>query len=293
MKFLISAFFASCLTGAAIDFEKLIPATTLRIDQNFTSDFDRGGELGSTQARLRSFTNQPLRFGDDWVLVNYLQYDFTRLDLAGASPFAALSDELEGGLHRLALPLTLIHAPAESHWMSGLWLNPTFASGTSGLDADQFFLDLGAGFSYKYSENLMLGLGLYASDFTEDFGLVIGPGFVWTPGDDWLVSYFGPRFLTRYSFSEKTQLGFEIATRGGRWAIEDGGQSRKLNLRNWQSGLYLRHNFHEELWLQLGAGYSFARQLEVSERNGDDLAGGKQDLDGSPYFYLSLDIASW
>ena len=281
--------------AGAFEIAEIIDSTKIGTRFSFEADFDKSdSSLSYNQTYFGTFINQPIKFADDWTFFNYFSAERTQINLKGSHFYGSASDDLESDLYNISLPLAVIKNSATSKWTYGFWVNPTIASDFSHLDGDDFFLDLGAGVGYRYSDDLLIGLGVYASDVTKDAGIIGGPGFIWTPCDQWLISFYGPRFLARYHLSERSQIGFEIASRGGKWNLDADDQSRKAYLQNWQSGLYLRQNVYKKLWVQIGAGYSFAQKLELTDREGDRfLDNNDGDADGSPYVYLSFDVAKW
>jgi len=277
----------------SFDLLSYIDATTAQAVYSPGMDFDNGnGELDQLRLGLRSFLSQPVRFGGDWYFVPYFRYNYQDLDV-GTRP--APLDDYGSDLHQFALDLAVVRFDADSPWIYGAFVEPALFSDLSAVGSDDFFLAGAVALGYRFNDCFTLGVGLYGNDLTRDPFIIGGPGFVWTPTPDWLITYYGPRFLARREFGDATRLGFELSTNGGQWNTETGPISTKLELRSWRAGLYWRQRLGEgPVWLTLSAGYTFANEIELSTPGGTELfQNNTGELDGAPYVALGISVNRW
>lgn len=268
---------------------------------NFRAVYSSGIELENspaefdfTELSFTAFLTKPIRLGGDWAAIAYLDFEASQFEFDGNPLIGPVVDDIESDLYRVGVPLVFYHASAGSPWTYGAWVNPAIASDFDHVDSDDFFLDIAIAGAYQVNDNLVVGAGIFASDILHDPFVIPGIGFVWTPHEDWLVSFYGPRFVARRDLNDRNQVGFEIATNGGLWNIDSGNASGRLNFRSWRSGFYYRYNVAGDIWLHAAAGITFANELQVQTRDGVDLFPNQLgDADPSPYVSLGVSLARW
>src|SRR5690606_17739570 len=128
--------------------------------------------LSYHQEFFRAFSHEPIKFADDWTFLSYLDLTHTSINLKGSHFFGSASDDLESDLYRIAMPIGLVKMNPASKWSYGFWASPSIASDFSDFSSDDFFLDLAAGVGYRYNKQLLVGLGIYLSDVTQDPGII-------------------------------------------------------------------------------------------------------------------------
>jgi hypothetical protein len=165
------------------------------------------------------------------------------------------------------------------------------------VDSRDFFLAAAIGSGYRFSDNFMLGLGVYASDLTNAPLFMPAPVFAWTPTEDWLISFYGPRFIARRELGPNVRLGFEASWNGGSWNVDSPTplqDSVRVDMRSFRTGFFYRQRLIGELWGEIGAGYSFANELKVNSPGGRDLfPTAYGSADSAPYFSLGLSLNRW
>ncbi|MGB6223424.1 DUF6268 family outer membrane beta-barrel protein [Haloferula sp.] len=268
---------------------------------NFRAVYSSGMELDNspvefdfTELSLAAFLTKPLKLGGDWSAIAYLNFEASQFEFDGNPPIGTVIDDIESDLYRIGVPIVVLNTSANSPWSYGAWISPSISSDFDHVDSDDFFLDVAIAAAYQVNDKLLVGGGVFASDILHDPFVIPGIGFVWTPREDWLVSFYGPRFVARRDINDRNQIGFEITNNGGLWNIDSGNASRRLDFSSWRSGLYYRYNVAGEIWLHAAAGFTFANELQVQTRDGTDLFPNQLgDADPSPYVSLGISLARW
>jgi|GEM_PF-6591374 len=278
-----------------IDIAQYINASQLKATYIWPMDFDRGpGDVSAFSTEVGTFLGAPLKFGEKLTFVSYFNYAATELDIdgypLGVGPGAGRYDLL----HRFSLMTALVYNQPGSRWYHGLYVEPSLRTDFEHVDGDDFFLSFAIASAYQVSDDLVIGAGVYGSDLLHDPWFIAGPGFVWTPGDDWFISYYGPRFVTKRLINDRNELAFEVANTGSYWNVDTFNASTKLDLRSWRAGLLYRYRLAGELWLELGAGYTLGNKLSLSTPGGLGLFESTLgQLDPSPYAFLGLTMKRW
>lgn len=277
------------------DISRYIDALSLRAKYSSGMDLDNSpAEFDFTEISLLAFITKPIRLGGNWSAIAYLDFRASKLDFDGSPLIGTVVDDLETDLYRVGLPFALYHNAPGSRWTYGAWVSPAISSDFDHIDSEDFFLDAAVAVAYQVNEKLVVGAGVYASDTLEDASIYPGIGFAWTPNDDWLLTFYGPRFIARRDINDRNQIGCEVSSNGGTWNIDAKNISTKLNLRSWRTGIYYRYNITGELWLQAAAGYTFANKLDLQTRGGVDLFPTQLgDASGAPYAFVGLSVARW
>lgn len=277
---------------ASLDIAQYIDASRIQASYTAGMGFDgRPGEVNYFNASLSSFLCAPTPLGENLTLFNYFTYGVSDVDV---DPYTVRGQALAWDfdlLHRVSFPTALLYHESGSRWFHGLYLEPALRTDFNHVSGDDFFLSAALASAYQVNDRLVIGLGVYGSDLTNDPFLIAGPGFVWIPNDDWLVTYYGPRFLARRKLGANDTLALEIANHGGYWNVEQFGSSTKVDLRSWRAGLLYRHRLAGELWLEVGAGYTLGNKFTLSTPGGRDLF--ESDLDSAPYGFLALSMKRW
>ncbi|MGE9271537.1 MAG: DUF6268 family outer membrane beta-barrel protein, partial [Verrucomicrobiales bacterium] len=197
-------------------------------------------------------------------------------------------------LHELTLPNFLLYQPEGSRWFHGFYNNLGLRSDFESIDSRDFFLSAAIGSGYQFNETFILGFGVYASDITNEPWLVPAPVFVWMPTPEWLVTYYGPKFIARKEFGDNTRFGFEASWNGGSWNIDTVGGSLNLDVSSLRTGLFWKQRIHKELWAEIGAGLTLANELTVTSPGGRDLFPNTYGtMDAAPYVSLGISVNRW
>lgn len=277
------------------DISRFIDALALRAKHSYGMDLENSpAEFDFTELNLTAFITKPIRLGGDWSAIAYFDFSTSKIDFDGNPLIGTAANDIQSDLYSVALPVAFYHNSPGSRWTYGAWVNPSISSDFQNINSDDIFVDAAIGAGYQFNKQLVIGVGVYASDIFEDPFVIPGAGFVWSPNDDWLVSYYGPRFVARRDINHRNQIGLEVSTNGGSWNIDSNNNSLKLNLSSWRTGLFYRYNITGELWLQAAVGYTFANRLDLQTRDGVDLFPAQLgDAGGAPYALIGFSVARW
>ena len=258
---------------------------------NFGMEFDNNAvELDAYQVELHTFLSKPLTFGDFSLLPTF-RYEGTFLRYDGNTPVFPVGDE---DLHSLELPLYLIHMKQGSPWIYGAWIQPSLSTDFDHIDSDDIFLDLAVGLGYKFSDCLYVGVGAAGLDLVGNESLIPGAGFIWMPTDEIMVRLVGATFVAEWQASENWKFGADVRSAGGVWNIDDKNQSRTLDFTSWRAGIHAQRRLVDTWWLEGGAGFTFANEIELRTPDGLGLFETTLgDLDEGVYGYLALRKAVW
>ncbi len=279
-----------------LDVTEFIDVLSTRVTHTAGMDFDgptRGDVDFTTASVFALLGNVELAPGWNWVPA--LRYQFSSLDM-NALPFGAnpAAPRLDQGLHGIALDSFLIHAPDGSRWLHGAYLSAGLNSDFSVLDSRDISLAAAIGSGYRFSDELLVGFGVYGSNLLNDPFIVPAPVFFWEPGEDWLVSYYGPRFIARREIGDNIRFGFEAGWNGGWWGIDAFNAESRLEVDSIRAGLYYRHRIAGDAWVEIGAGYTFANEVKIYSPGGRDLFPGIMgEADPAPYVTVGFSVHRW
>lgn len=278
----------------ALDITQFIDVLSVRATYNGPLDFNQltRGEIDYTQTSLFAILGLVGKDSDlKWVPALNYRYSDLGVETVNALP------RFDDSLHELTLANFLVYAPSGSRWIHGLFTNVGLRSDLGTVDSRDLFVAGAIGSGYRFNDCFTLGFGVYASDLTNDPFVVPAPVFFWTPTDEWLISYYGPRFIARREVGDNVRIGFEAGWNGGSWNIDSQipvQDSLRVDLRSVRAGLFYRQRIVGELWGEIGAGYSFANELKVRSPGGRDLfPAAYGETDGAPYFTFGLSVNRW
>lgn len=291
------AIIAACtLPSAALDISKYIDVLSFRTTHSSGMDFDgvTPGDIDYTQSSLFALLGKA-GDSDGLMWVPALNYEYSSIDI-NAYPFGVgpLAPKFDDGLHQISLPNFLIYSSPNSNWFHGAYIAPAIYSDFDRIDSRDFFLSAAIGSGYQFNDCLTVGFGVYASDITNDPFLVAAPVFFWTPTEDWLVGYYGPRFVARHDLNDNHVIGLEAAWNGGSWSVDAFNTDMRLDMNSIRAGLYYKYRLAGETWLELGAGYTFANEITLNTPGGTNLFPVTLgDLESAPYVSLGITVNRW
>jgi hypothetical protein len=258
---------------------------------NFGMEFDNSpGELDAYQVELNTFLSRPIALGD-FSLLPIFRYEGTFLRYDETPAFFPVGDE---DLHSLELPFYLIHMRQGSPWIFGAWLQPSLSTDFDHIDSDDIFVDLALGGAYKFSNRLYIGAGAAGFDLFGNESFIPGAGFIWMPTDDILLRLIGASFVAEWRATENWMFGVDVRSAGGVWNIDDNNQSRTLDFTSYRAGIHAQRRIVDTWWLEGGAGFTFANEIELRTPSGLGLNEAVLgDLDEGVYGYLAVKKAVW
>lgn len=223
------------------------------------------------------------RLSDSWLYGFRLNYEASEFSLPDIVP-------VDGGtFHRFDFRAALIWRPKGSPWSGFLAGGPAIAADDSSIDGDALLWTALFGVGYRFSDRFTLLAGGY---FSQDFGeprLIAAPGFIWSPSKQWSASLIGPRLRVAFAPTEDWRIAIEAMPDGGRWSVRtDDGDQAYLDRRTARAGLRLERRFAKNGWIFAGGGWTFSRELNVEDDDGQKLF--SSDVDNGAYFNAGL---SW
>ncbi len=280
---------------SAVDISQYIDALTLRATSSSGMDLENSPvEFDYTEVSLLAFITKPIDLGGNWTAISYVNLETSKFNFDGNALIGAFGDDLESDLYRVGIPFVIAHFHESSRWTYGAWINPEISSDFKHIDGDDFYVSGAIAAGYKVNECFTIGGGIYVSDIFHDVWAIPGIGFAWVPNEDWLIAYYGPRFVARYDINERNQVGLEVANNGGVWNIDANNNSLEIDYQSWRSGLYYRYNLTGELWLEAAAGFTFANEFDLNTRGGTELFPNRLGkAETGTYGFIGLSVARW
>lgn len=278
-----------------IDFSEFLQVVSARAAYTGTMDFDGLTPGGASFSNLSLFSllgKVETPGGLTWL--PSISYELSHFDF-DARPFglAPGAPDLEDTLHNISFPNYLIWQQND-RWFHSLVVTPGIQSNFDSFDSRDFFLSFAAGSAYRVNDDLLVGAAVYGSNLTNDPFFILGAGFIWTPGDDWLVSYYGPRFVVRRDLGDNDSIAFEAAWNGGEWSIQSFNLDTRLDYSSYRAGLRYRHRLQGELWFDIAAGFTFGNEITLVSPGGRDLFPTALGTAGSsPYVHVGVSLATW
>lgn len=234
-------------------------------------------------------------FAPDWFWVPAFQYEYSSLDI-NAAPFGAnpAAPALDNDLHSLSFQSFIVNTPDDSKWIHGAYLSAGVNSDFAGVSSRDIDLTLAFGSGYQFTDRFMVGVGFFGSNLLNDPFIIPGAVFFWMPTDDWLISYYGPRFVARREFGDNIRFGLEGGWNGGWWGVDAFGSKSRLDVDSFRTGLFYRHRIAGEAWFEVGAGYTFFNEITINSPGGRDLFPGVLgETDPAPYVSVGFSLRRW
>ncbi len=279
-----------------IDVSEFIDVLSARVVHTSGMEFNglTRGEADFTTAGVFALLGRS-EFAPDWQWIPAFRYQFSSLDL-DAYPFGAnpAAPGLDQGLHQITLHNFVLHTPENSRWLHGAYFAAGANSDFGTFDTRHIALSAAFGSGYRFSDCFTIGLGLYGSNLLNDPFVVPAPVFFWLPTEDWLISYYGPRFVARREFGDDVRIGFEAGWNGGWWGTDAFRADSRLEVSSIRAGIYYRHRIAGEAWVEIGAGYTFANEIKLYSPGGRDrFPTALGETDAAPYVSLGFSLHRW
>ncbi|MDJ0623083.1 MAG: DUF6268 family outer membrane beta-barrel protein [Desulfocapsaceae bacterium] len=258
----------------------------------FDTDFDDGGSIRMDQYEIEA--------GLDYQLSKQLEtgigvsYTMQEYDFSGTSGFGGLNPWED--IHTFAVTASLTYSP-DQNW-SILFSPFVESSAESGADDSESYSYGGFIFaSYAYSRDLVLGFGGGLTSGLEETTFIPALFVRWQISDKLLLANpkdagpSGPAGLElSYALSPQWNFGVGAAYKSYRFRLDDEGVAPDGIGEFSGVPAWLRVSWQptDFTTLALYGGYTFAGEIELEDRNGDDIV--DDEYDPAPFASVSLEI---
>lgn len=274
------------------DFSRIFQAAEVKWVGSFDMDFKNSvGDLEAQAFQISAFLSQPVSFGSGWSFIPQFAYEAMLLSTNGPIPSLLVGDQ---DLHEIELSLYFLRFTSDSPWAYGAWINPSLATDFQGVDENDFFLDAAAGVGYRFSDRLLAGVGVAATNLTGATFWYPGIGFIWQPSDSTTVALYGANFIATHDVTPGWKVGVEVRPNGGIWNVDTALGSMNIDYANFRAGLTSSHQLTGSLWLNYGAGVTFGGTFNGTTPDGSKIVQNQlDDLESGFYGFVGLNLKTW
>lgn len=267
-----------------------INAAALRFTYADDMDLDDDdGSLSVSRLQLFSVLSKPLTPLEGLTIIPAFEYKLTSLDFDGVSSAVPIRDE---DLHSINLSALAISMRDDTPWMWTAFAQTKMNTDFQHVDGDDFTFDVAGGVGYRFSKSFVLGLGAAVANLNAHEQFYVGPNFDWVVNDSLRVGAYGSMFLATYKITDDWLLNLRGESGGGLWNITDeGGKSRAIDLTTYNLSLIASRRLTGNLWLNAGAGFTFANEIRLTRTSGDKIY--TEDLDSGLFGTVSLTMLTW
>lgn len=250
---------------------------------------DTAGELETFTLEARSVLSGPIEPIENLTLLPMIQYKATRLNWKDTPAGFPIEDE---DVHSIALSSYVLYNQKDSPWLFGGWVRAELATDFQHISGDDVTFDVVAGAAYRFSDNLVVGLGFGAINLNNDEEYLIGPVLDWKINDSFRVSILGADAVASYTPNENWEFSLRGYTAGDEWNIRDAaGRSTTLDLDSYRVGLFADRRLTGDLWLRVGGGVTLLNEIEIKSPHGDRFY--KDDMDEGWFGEIALRLNVW
>lgn len=242
----------------------LAPEAVFRYDHDFPMDLEDGGGDYSMH-EYRAFLPLPPVVTDTFMMISSVNYRVFDADISTG----VMSGRFD--LHSLRMPMQFGWLSPSSPWVGIVYLEPGLATDFNVINSDSFDLNAGIGAGYRFSDNFFAALGVgHSRNYGEDdiFPAIV---LLWRPCEAFTLMVSPDGIEPKWEISDDWRLRMKLELIGGRWTLEDEGQSREVRLKGGTAGLFLEHRLFEQCWLSIGAGVNTQAELRVEDGSGNEL----------------------
>lgn len=266
----------------------MVDRTRLNLEASGGMDLDTAnGKLEMTRVEWRQLIGDTLHW-NDFSMIGLAQYRGTHAQTEGAPGTYPLQSE---DLHLLSLQGVALHQTQGSKWIYGGWGCAEFASDFEDVSGDAFTFDLAVGLGYRFSERLILGVGVGALDLNGDETFLPAPALMYRPNDEWTLGVYGMTLDATWSDRKDWKISWRGEPGSGSWNREGpGGVSQNLIINSYQIGMHVQRRIVDQVWFAFGTGITTMNKIEVIT---DDLTQFKDHPDGGWFVYAGLRAYEW
>lgn len=238
------------------------PPSRLYYDYMSPMDFnDVAGDFSFNSLNLH--TPFAGKSGDTFSWDLELDFGYAQFDPTGQLSL------IDHDLYRFGVDFNAMYTPAGSDWSPFMKLSPHFGTDFDDLSWSDFRMTAALGTFYEVHSNLKFAIGAaYLQDVRDNpFFPVVG--VTWTPNPCWELVILGNRGDLIYKPHEDWRIRLYARTDSRNWAVQQGGESRDLELTSYRAGLGVDYQVHEHFWLQLSTGMTFGNELILYKGDSD------------------------
>lgn len=267
-----------------------LEAAALRFSYSDDMDLeDEDGSLSVSRLELFSALSKPIRPIEGLVIIPSFEYQLTSLDFDGVSSGFPINDE---DLHSLSLSTYVLSMRDDTPWVWGVFGQAKMNSDFQHVDGDDFTFDIAGTVGYRFSKSFVIGVGGAVTNLNGNDRFIPGVNFDWIVSDSLRVGAYGSVFLATYKISDDWLLNLRGDSGGGIWNItDDNGKSRSIDLTSYNLSLIGSRRITGDFWFNIGGGFTFANEIELTRTGGDKLY--TEDMDGGLFGTVSVSLRAW
>lgn len=224
-----------------------------------------GSHLSMQKYALTLPFSDPRRSGGDgWLLNVELEAEWTRIQTGGTLTLA------HDDFYRLMAPISFIR-PKQNGDRLILSLAPAVAA-DSGSFAEGWDVAAAAVYTFRCSETLNCGVGMYVSPRFASYGVFPLLSFEWKPTQDWTVSLKNYHLTAMKALPGGFEVGPFLGGSGGIWAVETPRGDRFFRVRSLVAGVTAVYDFSRpgqtKRIVEFSLGSTLATTAGFCRRNG-------------------------
>ncbi len=255
---------------------------TFQTTYQWGTELDHPGDapdLFTNRFRLSHELSTPL-FGRLGIYGDYTNRNYT---FSGTNGLIPGTEDPWGTAHRIAVGVNMFQPVAEA-WAVFLATDVRWHAEDGADLSDGFTWSVTAGFGYRPSDVLDLGLGVIVSDsFAGELFIIGGPQFDWRPNKEWRFVLSGTQMEIQRNIGRSWQIAGAGAFLAHRFRLNDSGPlpSGIVAERRIPIWIQARYRGIPDLDMTLRVGVDLVREFRIENANGSTF--GTHTTDPSPF----------
>jgi hypothetical protein len=243
--------------------DALAPELSLRYDYDFPMSLD-GAPGEYSMQEFRASVPLPPVITDTFILISSLNYRLFEADV----DTSVLNGDLD--LHTLRLPITAACLSPTTPWLGIVYVEPGLSTDFSVVNDNSFDLSAGVGVGYRFSDNLMIALGVgYSRNYGDD-DIFPALAVLWRPNEHFMFTASPDGIVPEWRPNDDWRVKLKLDFLGGRWTVEDPegrgrDRDRIMRLEGATVSLLVERRLFDQCWLTLGAGFNTLANLRIED----------------------------